>query len=371
MMQRIENRKEGGRVRRRKAHRHRHIVTRRRGYAVVAVASAFIASGGLFVTEPFVWTLADANAQRAHLIPEVVNADGGHPLYLPEALPSIPPLFVPVEQVRTPSAGATGIGSEVGIPATVLDAYRKAETTLGQVNPGCHLTWPVLAGIGKIESGHAHRGDVDQHGTLINPIYGPALDGSPGFATITAGNGQWARAAGPMQFIPSTWQNWAVDGSGDGKADVQNVYDSAEAAGRYLCANNRDLNTAAGMRSAILSYNHSESYLNTVSSWIRAYSAGSVVLPDAPGNYIGAVSPAIYTPNSPGTPVVDHPAPTPPRPRPTPTPTPTPPAPAKPAPPEAPPASPTPPAPIAGLPLIAPLDGLVNTVSKTLGGLLK
>ncbi|MFE6610946.1 lytic transglycosylase domain-containing protein [Amycolatopsis sp. NPDC057786] len=277
------------------------------------------------------------------------------------------PLAAPVDHRL---GDATGLGGTSGIPATVLDAYRRAETSLGGAKPGCHLTWALLAGIGKIESNHARRGDVDTQGTLVRPIYGPALDGSPGFASIVdRRSGQWARAAGPMQFIPSTWEKWAADGSGDGRANVQNVYDSAESAGRYLCAGGRDLNTGNGLRGAILSYNNSEDYLNKVMAWMRAYSAGSFAVPDAPGNADqdpvrdgsaerAAARPAPAAGGGAAEPVPSRPKPA---------------EPAEPVKPAEPPAPGPVPGPIAGPPVSvpAPLDGVVTTVGQTVGGILR
>ncbi|GAB2968444.1 hypothetical protein GCM10017788_61550 [Amycolatopsis acidiphila] len=291
---------------------------------------------------------------------------------LPATLPGVPVLPQLVVLADQRWGAATGSGALSGIPATVLDAYRRAEASLGRAQPGCHLTWALLAGIGKVESNHARHGDVDAQGTLVRPIYGPALDGSPGFARmVDATSGQWARAAGPMQFIPSTWQKWGVDGSGDGKVDVQNVYDSTESAGRYLCASGRDLNTGTGLRSAVLSYNNSEDYLSKVVGWMRTYSAGSFAVPDAPGyagedpTYDESVAHASARPASvpPPASVAAPVALAPPRHAPPP-----------PAKPPAPPVtSPEPsPAPVAGLPVSvpAPLDAVVATVGHTVGGLL-
>ena len=50
--------------------------------------------------------------------------------------------------------------------------------------PGCHLTWPLLAGIGKVESAHASGGKVDANGTTRGRILGPVLNGGPGMAAI-------------------------------------------------------------------------------------------------------------------------------------------------------------------------------------------
>lgn len=173
------------------------------------------------------------------------------------------------------------------IPATVLDAYRRARDAINVAQPGCHLPLELLAAIGKVETGHARGGRVDGHGTTVRPILGPALDGR-GFAAIPDTDGgtldgdtTWDRAVGPMQFIPGTWRRWAADGNRDNRADPHNVYDASLAAARYLCAANRDLGTPQGLDEAILSYNHSTSYRNLVLRWMATYAGGAVAVPDA------------------------------------------------------------------------------------------
>ncbi len=51
------------------------------------------------------------------------------------------------------------------------------------------------------------------------------------------------------------------------------------AAGRYLCAGGRDLSRRADMEAAILSYNHSRRYLDTVLGLYDAVNAGLVAGP--------------------------------------------------------------------------------------------
>jgi hypothetical protein len=58
---------------------------------------------------------------------------------------------------------------------------------------------------------------------------------------------------------------------GDGIRDPQNVFDAAGAAMVFLCADNRDLSTAHGLRAAVLSYNDSVGYLRRVLGWKAAY----------------------------------------------------------------------------------------------------
>jgi membrane-bound lytic murein transglycosylase B len=169
----------------------------------------------------------------------------------------------------------------LGIPSIALAAYRNAEQKMAVAAPACGISWNLLAGIGRIESGHAGGGAVDARGTAVVPIYGPALDGTlPGNEVIvqsTAGNRvTYARAMGPMQFLPGTWARYAVDGDGDGIADPQNLFDSTLAAARYLCSGGFNLRDPAQVMAAILRYNNSVAYAQNVLGWAAAYATGVV-----------------------------------------------------------------------------------------------
>ncbi len=147
--------------------------------------------------------------------------------------------------------------------------------------PGCGVSWNLLAGIGRIESLHANGGATDSRGTAVRPIYGPALDGTlPGNEVIVqsraADRVTYARAMGPMQFLPGTWSRYASDGDGDGKADVQNVFDSTLAAARYLCSGGLNLRDPSQVMAAILRYNNSVAYARNVLGWAAAYATGVV-----------------------------------------------------------------------------------------------
>ncbi|MFB7210827.1 lytic murein transglycosylase [Streptomyces sp. NPDC056255] len=219
----------------------------------------------------------------------------------------------PLQSPKPPKAGkkqspaAARSWAEAGIPATVLAAYRKAESALGKTDPGCRLPWQLLAAIGKVESGQAGGGRVDAQGTTLTPILGPVLNGA-GFASIPDTDGgaydgdrNYDRAVGPMQFIPSTWAHWGQDGNGDGRRDPNNIYDAALAAGHYLCAGPRDLSVKADLDRAILSYNHSDTYLRTVLSWLEFYRKG--IHPVADGKGTVPKSPGAGGPNKPKHPV--------------------------------------------------------------------
>ncbi|MYQ50380.1 MULTISPECIES: lytic murein transglycosylase [unclassified Streptomyces] len=237
---------------------------------------------------------------------EVPNDDSYH-TELPPLTTPVPPKAVTGKGGTTLPAAATRSWAEAGIPSTVLAAYRSARTSLGRTDPGCRLPWQLLAAIGKVESGHAAGGRVDARGTTLTPILGPVLDGA-GFARIPDTDGGrydgdtvYDRAVGPMQFIPSTWAHWGADGNGDGRADPNNVYDAALAAGHYLCAGPRDLSVRADLDRAILSYNHSDTYLRTVLSWLEFYRGGTH--PVADGSGVIPSSPGAGGPHAPKAPV--------------------------------------------------------------------
>ncbi|GAA2960832.1 hypothetical protein GCM10010446_52960 [Streptomyces enissocaesilis] len=214
------------------------------------------------------------------------------------------PYFTALPPLNTPNKPDTSIDlpvvtgpAEAGIPATVLTAYKRAEGTVKGTDPGCRLPWQLLAAIGKVESGQARGGRVDDDGTTLTPILGPQLNGV-GFANISDtdngaydGDSTHDRAVGPMQFIPSTWATWGQDGNADGRKDPNNIYDAALAAGRYLCAHDRDLSVQADLDQAVLGYNRSREYLRTVMSWFDYYRRGSHEVPDGSGVLPGSGEP--------------------------------------------------------------------------------
>jgi Transglycosylase SLT domain len=123
----------------------------------------------------------------------------------------------------------------VGRPESYLELYQRAASTC----PG--LSWTVLAAIGQVESGHGRNN-------------GPSSAG----------------ALGPMQFMPSTWKAYGVDGDGDGTADIWSPYDAVPGAAKYLCANGAGRG-GEKLRKAVWFYNHSWDYVNKVLGLADAY----------------------------------------------------------------------------------------------------
>jgi hypothetical protein len=107
------------------------------------------------------------------------------------------------------------------------------------------LSWTVLAAIGQIESNDGQN-------------VGPSSAG----------------ALGPMQFLPSTWAAWGIDGFGPpGPPEVMNPLDAVPSAARLLCAAGASAGTPAGLRQAIFAYNHATWYVNEVLALAAEYAA--------------------------------------------------------------------------------------------------
>jgi Transglycosylase SLT domain/Peptidase family M23 len=152
-------------------------------------------------------------AGKAHLRQRAAApAPAGAPSFseLPQALVELPP-------------GLTTL-SESQPPAFLIPIYKGAARTY-------HVPWRVLAAINQIETD-----------------YGRDLSTSP------------AGAMGWMQFMPSTWQEWAVDADGDGNANPYSPRDAIFTAARYLQASG----AAHDLRAAIYAYNHADWYVAEV-----------------------------------------------------------------------------------------------------------
>jgi hypothetical protein len=256
--------------------RHRTILAMAGG--VLAVVPAFAASdtaagwGSLPSTVHSADVVLDGGYNPLTPSVEQISVDGS----LPQ-----PPVPLPLPAYELPKG-------PLGIPLTALAAYRNAADIMAQEQPGCHIDWALIASIGRIESNHARGGYVNAHGDTLEPILGPVLDGTAGFAAIPDtdqgrfdGDKVWDRAVGPTQFIPSTWWGYASDGNNDGQSNPNNIYDATLASGRYLCSGGLDVANPDQLRVAIYRYNHSDTYVNTVILWAEAYRNGVAPTPDS------------------------------------------------------------------------------------------
>jgi membrane-bound lytic murein transglycosylase B len=126
-------------------------------------------------------------------------------------------------ELATSAASVQALGF-YRIPLFLLPIYRAAAIQYG-------VPWQILAAINEVETD-----------------YGSDLSVSS------------AGAEGWMQFEPSTWLQYGVDALDAGYADPYNPVDAIFAAARYLHAAGASKN----LRTAILAYNHSEAYAESV-----------------------------------------------------------------------------------------------------------
>ena len=162
------------------------------------------------------------------------------------ALPLLIILLVTASPARPAApAGLDGTATSIavpGIPPQYLTWYMDAAQTC----PG--LPWPVLAGIGEVESDHG-RSDL------------------PGVRS----GANTAGAEGPMQFQPATFSQYAT--GPDQPLSPYNPADAIYTTAAMLCASGARGGSPAGIEQAVYAYNHAQWYVTEVMSWAARYAA--------------------------------------------------------------------------------------------------
>lgn len=125
------------------------------------------------------------------------------------------------------------------IPTAYLHLYWRTADRYG-------LDWTKLAAVGQVES--------DQ--------------GRSQAAGVAEGTNR-AGAAGPAQFVRTTWAAYGVDADGRGSINPYDPADAIATMARYLKASGAPLNWHA----ALFAYNHSHAYVDDVLTLSRRYLA--------------------------------------------------------------------------------------------------
>jgi cell wall-associated NlpC family hydrolase len=143
------------------------------------------------------------------------------------------------------------------IPADYLAVYQQTGRRYG-------VPWPILAGIGEVESDHGRSTLPGVHsGSNGFGAAGPMQIGIGGAAGNT-----WGGA--PVHPATEQVSGVATDGNGDGLASVYQPADAVAGAAKYLIAHG----VQTDVRAAIFAYNHLASYVQAVLSWASTYAKG-------------------------------------------------------------------------------------------------
>lgn len=192
------------------------------GTALVAGVVAMVVSGGSDAT---IVALPGAEKKPPKAAPAAAPAaSGGSCVELPK------PAAVLRHAKTTPAAP---------IPAEYRTRYEAAGKKYG-------LPWQLLAAVGMIET---------RHGAMTG--------------TSSAG------ARGPMQFMPTTWAAYGVDGDGDGRTDILDPDDAVPAAANYLVASG----AKTDVRRALFAYNRADWYVNDVLTYAHTYAPSKCTQP--------------------------------------------------------------------------------------------
>ena len=178
----------------------------------------------------------------------------------------VPTMLVPMLAITRGGALATTAAS-ADIPSRVLAAYEMSDGWCSG------LRWQLIAAIGRVESRHGTAGGAsagDKSGEVTPWIFGIPLDGTDGTLRMPIGQwlgwwglqGPWEQAVGPMQFLASTFEGWAVDADADGRANPHDIDDAAVTAANFLCGGPDG--SIGDERAAVLRYNNSAEYADEV-----------------------------------------------------------------------------------------------------------
>jgi membrane-bound lytic murein transglycosylase B len=252
-------------------------------FALAVVVTAVATGGFTAAAQP-----VDSASRAPAALGTGVVSQALKPYLTPPLLKAVPvgpgPVSKPVLNVLTSPVLTTTLDSS-GIPDVALEAYQRAANALAVSDPGCHLPWQLLAAIGRVESddGQFAGTVLLPDGNTSQPIYGIPLDGVDGVALVLNtnqseveldGGSNYARAVGPMQFLPSTWLEYGADANGDGDKDPNNIFDAALAAADYLCADGGDMANPAQEAAAVLRYNDADQYVRVVLALAASYELG-------------------------------------------------------------------------------------------------
>jgi membrane-bound lytic murein transglycosylase B len=160
-----------------------------------------------------------------------------------------------------------------GVPPEIVVAILTVETSLGNIT-GKYSVFNVFASLAVMDTPEvmAEAGLSPQLKDRLKKKAAWAKRELHIFLTYCATNnldpfqfyGSWAGALGYAQFLPSSLARLGKDGDGDGKVDLFTHPDAIFSIANYLSKSGLRPDSQKTWRRAVLAYNHSDAYADTV-----------------------------------------------------------------------------------------------------------
>ncbi|MFC4082455.1 C40 family peptidase [Amycolatopsis samaneae] len=196
-----------------------------RGAALRGLVALPLVAG--LATAGWLVTREDAPAAAPPPVPVPAAKTGA-----PASGPSVLEVSAPVKATEPSQGGASGgrnplqdwadkLAGPLDIPANALIGYANGELQLRSEQPGCHLSWVTLAGVGSAHSNHGRTADPRR---------------------------------GPLGLSPAQWAKYGGGVPGIAKPAVTDLDSASVAAGRALCSGGGDLGGGNGWWKAVANY---------------------------------------------------------------------------------------------------------------------
>ncbi|MFA5098947.1 MAG: lytic murein transglycosylase [Candidatus Paceibacterota bacterium] len=155
----------------------------------------------------------------------------------------------------------SGIEKRYEVEKEALAAIFRIETNFGE-NTGKYRTFNALLTFSVLKNRRSEWAEKELANLLLLSFRNQ-LD-------VLGIHGSWAGAFGLCQFVPTSFLAYAVDGNGDGRADLFVFEDAMASAANYLRRHGWKNGDVEKKKKAIFAYNRSEEYVKAVLAYAEA-----------------------------------------------------------------------------------------------------
>jgi membrane-bound lytic murein transglycosylase B len=201
--------------------------------------------------------------KRVVLYPEIIGRTGKGIDYFHRKFGLFTPASIERgrQVIRENAAALQEIESLFGVEKEVLVAVYRLETNFGRYT-GDRSVFNSLLTLAVIENRRSAWAEKEWINLMV-------LSRKRALDPLSI-KGSWAGAFGLVQFVPSSYLNYAVDGNRDGQVDLFNVVDALASVANYLKLSGWDKSSVAKQGKAIYAYNHCDNYVKAVQAYAEA-----------------------------------------------------------------------------------------------------